>query len=46
LFGRPEGKRPLIRSRQRQDNIKMDLRYIDLEGVDWIYLAVSRDGFF
>jgi hypothetical protein len=37
LAGRPEGKRPLERPRRRWvDNIKMDLREIGWDGVDWI----------
>jgi hypothetical protein len=40
LVGKPEGKRPLIRPRRRwEDNIRMDLREIGWEGVDWMYLA-------
>jgi hypothetical protein len=40
LVGKPEGKRPLGRPRRRWlDNIKMYLRKIGLEGVDWIHLA-------
>jgi hypothetical protein len=35
LVGKPEGKRPLGRSRRRwMDNIKMDLREIGWDGVD------------
>jgi hypothetical protein len=35
--GKPEGKRPLGRPRRRWvDNIKMDLREIGWDGVDWI----------
>jgi hypothetical protein len=42
--GKPEGKRPLARTRSRcVDNIKMDLREIGLGGLDWIYLAKDRD---
>lgn len=26
-----------------EDNIKMDLKKIEWEGVDWIYLAHNRD---
>jgi hypothetical protein len=38
-LGKPEGKRPLGRPRHRwEDNIRMDLRGIVWEGVDWIYL--------
>jgi len=38
LMGKPEGKRPLVRSRlRRADNIKMDLRKWDVGGgMDWI----------
>jgi hypothetical protein len=43
LVGRPEGKRPLGRSRRRwEDNIKMDLREIGIEGANWIQLAQDR----
>jgi hypothetical protein len=44
LVGKPEGKRPLGRPRCRwEDGIRMDLREIDLGGVDWIRLAQDRD---
>jgi hypothetical protein len=44
LVGNPEGKRPLGRSRRRWvDNIKMDLREIGWDGMDWIDLAQDRD---
>jgi hypothetical protein len=44
LVGNPEGKRPLGRSRRRWvNNIKMDLRAIGWDGMDWIYLAQNRD---
>jgi hypothetical protein len=40
LVGRPEGKRPLGRPMHRwEDNIKMDLRKIGIDGVNWIQLA-------
>jgi hypothetical protein len=43
LVGRPEGKRPLGRSRRRwEDNIKMDLREIGINGENWIQLAQDR----
>jgi hypothetical protein len=43
LVGRPEGKRPLGRPRHRwEDNIKMDLREIWIDGVNWIRLAQHR----
>jgi hypothetical protein len=44
LVGKPEGKRPLGRPRRRWvENIKMDLREIGWDGVDWIELAQDRD---
>jgi hypothetical protein len=43
LVGKPEGKRPLGRSRRRWiDNIKIDLLEIGLSVVDWIGLAQDR----
>jgi hypothetical protein len=42
LVGRPEGKRPLGRPRYRwEDNIKMDLREIGIDGANWIWLALD-----
>jgi hypothetical protein len=44
LVGMPEGKRPLGRPRHRWLNdIKMDLREIIWDGMDWIDLAQNRD---
>jgi hypothetical protein len=45
LVGRPEGKRPLGRSRRRwEDGVKMDIREIGWGGgVEWIHLAEDRD---
>jgi hypothetical protein len=44
LVGKPEGKTPLGRPRPWWvDNIKLDLREIGWDGVDWIYLAQDRD---
>jgi hypothetical protein len=44
LVGNPEGKRPLGRPRHRwMGNIKMDLREIGWDGMDWIDLAQTRD---
>jgi hypothetical protein len=43
LVRKPEGKRPLRRSRRRWVyNIKMDLFEIGWGGVDWIGLAQDR----
>jgi hypothetical protein len=43
LVGRPEGKRPLGKPRRRwEDNIKMNLREIWIDGANWIRLAQDR----
>jgi hypothetical protein len=43
LVGKSEGKRPLGRPRRRwEDDIKMNIREIGTEGVDWVHLA--QDG--
>jgi hypothetical protein len=43
LVGNPEGNRPLGRSRRRWvNNIKMDLKEIGLDGMDWIDLAQDK----
>jgi hypothetical protein len=43
LVGKPERKRPLGRARRRWvDNIKIDLREIGWDGMDWIDLAQDR----
>jgi hypothetical protein len=43
LVGKPEGKGPLGRARRRWvDNIKIDLRAIRWDGVDWIDLPQDR----
>jgi hypothetical protein len=42
--GEPEGKRPLERPGRRWEyNIKIDLRDIGWDGMDWIDLAQDRD---
>ena len=44
LVGKPEGKRPLRKTRRRrEDNIKMDLQEVVCWGTDWIELAQDRD---
>jgi hypothetical protein len=44
LVRKPEGKRPLRRPRRRRvDDIKMDLRVIGGDGMDWIELVEDRD---
>jgi hypothetical protein len=44
LVGRTEGKRPLGRPRRRWvDSIKMDLREIGWDRVDWMDRAQDRD---
>jgi hypothetical protein len=43
LVGRSEGKRPLGRpKRWWEDNIKLDLREIGIDGANWIRLAQDR----
>jgi hypothetical protein len=43
LIGRPKGKRPLGRPRCRwENNIKLDLREIGIDGMNWIQLAQDR----
>jgi len=44
LVGKPEGKRPLGRPRNRWEyNIKMNLQEVGCGGMDWIELAQDRD---
>jgi hypothetical protein len=44
LVRKPEGVRPLGRPRRRwEGSIKMDLREIVWDGMDWIDLAQNRD---
>jgi hypothetical protein len=44
LVGKPEEKRPQERPRDRRVNsIKIDLREIEWNGMDWIDLAQDRD---
>jgi hypothetical protein len=44
LVGKSERKRPLGRPRRRwEDNIRIDVREIGWEGVDWTHLAQDRN---
>jgi hypothetical protein len=44
LVGRPESKRPLGRPRPRwEDNIKLDLREIGIDGANWIFFKKLSD---
>jgi hypothetical protein len=44
LVGKPEGKRPLGRTRRRwEENIRMDVQEVGCGGLDWIGLAQDRD---
>jgi hypothetical protein len=43
LVGRPEDKRPLGRPKRRwEDNIRMDLREMGIDGTNWSRLAQDR----
>jgi hypothetical protein len=46
IVAKPEGKRPLVRSRRRcEDNIKMYLREMGYEGFDWkMLLRIDTGG--
>jgi hypothetical protein len=44
LVRKPQGKRPFRRSKYRWgDYIRMDLREIRWEGVNWLHLAQDRE---
>jgi hypothetical protein len=44
LVAKPEGKRPLGRHRRRwENNIKMDIKEMGWESMDWINLAHDKD---
>jgi hypothetical protein len=44
LVGKPEGERPLGRSRRRwEDNSKMDLQEVGYGSMGWIDLVQDRD---
>jgi hypothetical protein len=43
LIGSPEVNRPLGRPRHRwEDNVKLDLREIGIDGANWIRVAQDR----
>jgi hypothetical protein len=43
LVTNPEAKRPLERPRRRwEDNIKLDVKEIGIDGANWIRLAQDR----
>jgi hypothetical protein len=44
LIWKPEGRRPLEKPKRRWvDNIKLDLREREWDGIDWIDLVQDRD---
>jgi hypothetical protein len=43
LVGKPEGRSPGRPRRRWKDNIRMDLRDMGREGVDWLHLAYDKD---
>jgi hypothetical protein len=44
LVEKPEGERPLGRSRRRwEDNVKMNLQEVGCGGMDWIKLAQEKN---
>jgi hypothetical protein len=41
LVGKPQVKRPLVRSRHRcEDNIKIEVRLIGCEDADWLRIGL------
>jgi hypothetical protein len=43
-MGRPEGNRPLVRTRSRwEDNIELDSQEVGCGDMDWMELAHDRD---
>jgi len=45
FVGSSEGKRPLGRPKSRwENNIKLDLQEVGLEGVDWIHCVMIGTG--
>jgi len=43
LVGKPEGKTPILRPRHGWEDIRMDLREIMWEHVDWIHMAQDTE---
>jgi hypothetical protein len=43
LVGKPERERPLGRPRRRREDIRMDVREIGWETVDWMHVAQVGD---
>jgi hypothetical protein len=43
LVGKPEGKRPLRRTRRKWNDIEIYLRELGWGGMDWIDLAQDRE---
>jgi hypothetical protein len=44
LVGKSEGTRPLVEPRHKwEDNIKMYVKEIDWDGMDWINMVQDRD---
>jgi hypothetical protein len=44
VVGKPDGKRPVGESRRRgKDIIRMDLKEIGWDGMEWMHLAQDRD---
>jgi hypothetical protein len=44
LVGKPKGNRPLGRLRRKwEDNIKLDVKDMELEDVNWTHLAQVMD---
>jgi hypothetical protein len=44
FVGNPEENRPLGRPRRRREtNVRMELKIIGREGMDWVHLAQDRD---
>jgi len=43
LVGKGEGKRPLGRPRRKWEDIRICLREIGCEGVNWMHLTQDRD---